>query len=101
MTVFWSLFFMGVAAVLVLAPSVYWLRDYLAPASFGALAMMWPIFWPVLNSIACGGCASGDDRFPFQHPNSLINSWWLKISVEAVLVICAIVAYRRVSRRYY
>ena len=101
MTVFWSLFFMGVAAVLVMGPTVYWLRDYLTPASFLALAMMWASFWPVLDSIACGGCASSNGGFPLQYTDSLIDSWLLKIGVEVVLVLCAIVAYRRLSRRYY
>jgi hypothetical protein len=100
-TVFLSLLFMGMAAVLIMGPTLYWLREYLMPASFVALAMMWPIFWPVLNSIACGGCVSSNDRFPFQYPDSFVNSWWLKISVEVVLVLCAIVAYRRLIRRYY
>ncbi|WP_165103015.1 MULTISPECIES: hypothetical protein [unclassified Caballeronia] len=101
-TVFLSLFFMGVAAVLVMGLTLYWLRDYLMPASFVALAMMWPIFWPVLDSVACGGCASSSGGgFPLQDTDSLINSWLVKASVEVVLVLCAIVSYRRLSRRYY
>jgi len=100
-TVFLSLFFMGVAAVLVMGLTLYWLRDYLMPASFVALAMMWPIFWPVLNSIACGGCASSGGGFPLQDTNSFINSWSLKIGVEVVLVLGAMVTYRRLGRRYY
>jgi hypothetical protein len=101
MTVSWSLFFMGVAAVLVMGPTVYWVRDYLPPASIVALAMMWASFWPVLNSIACGGCASSEDGFPLQYTGNLVYSWLLKIGVEVVLVLCAIVAYRRLGRRYY
>ena len=101
-TVFLSLFFMGVAAVLVMGLTLYWLRDYLMPASFVALAMMWPIFWPVLDSIACGGCASSNGGgFPFHYTDSFINSWLLKIGVEVVLVLGATVTYRRLGRRYY
>ncbi|HHV7525663.1 TPA: hypothetical protein ACUNF5_007238 [Burkholderia orbicola] len=74
--------------------------DYLLPVFSGAISVAWFAWWPVLNSIACGGCISDDHYWPFSG-ESFVNSAWVKLGGEIVFLGISSLLFLRQDLRYY
>jgi hypothetical protein len=69
-------------------------------AVFVTLALSWPAWWPVIDSIACNGCRSG--LFAFANlRDSIATGTAVKLGFEAVCIVLAgaFLIRARTSRR--
>lgn len=87
----------SIVFVLVAGALVYFLSIDILPCATGLLAVLWPLWWKVVDSIATGGKAV-DMLFMYQTP------WWgtdaTKWIFEGVLIVATIVLYVRSRDRY-
>lgn len=75
----------------------YWLKPNPMKLLIGLCVFIWPLWWPVLNSIANNGVAE-ELLFPALTQHYWWNTDWFKWGVEAVFIVLIICLFVRDDR---
>lgn len=78
-------------------------NDHLPPIIAGLPVFIWPVWWPVLDSSACGGCSQdGGGLMPWQV--FWWDDWYTKAGGEVLLLIVfayVFIRWMNSPHRYY